>query len=170
MGDWPRLVNLRRCARGRIIDQGEDTNTTLSLYNDSLGPELILVWQVMQDVASLQALQFSYQKIGPYGTKGVVQPIVPGDARPPGILSAGDDATLYTPDFVSTSTLYGFPWPATFPFAVLQPGWAFIMQSFGNPTTGIGADLFWEGILSEYFDRVHTFRQLELDIIARQGS
>lgn len=30
--------------------------------------------------------------------------------------------------------------------------------------------IFWEAILSKYFDRVHTMAQLELDLIAQSGA
>jgi hypothetical protein len=168
MGDWPRLVNLRRCARGHIFDNGESTNTTVALTNDSTGAELILVWQMLFDNDSDGTPQLSYQQIKPMSTVGNVTPLVPGDAPPPGTLTGGDQATHYVVDGRAQSA-QAFYWPATFPFAVLLPGWSLAVQNdTGNLTGKLGMFFFWEAILPKYFDRMHTHYYLEL-ALAQQG-
>lgn len=166
MGDWPRLVNLRRCARAAISDTGEATNTTIGLFNNSLGPELILVWQMGVNEVTIGIPQTSYQQVQPFGTVVPTVSVVPGDAPPPGILSSGDSAVLYTPDYYPSIAAGAPGWPATFPFAVLQPGWSLITQIVGGGTGALSVCFFWEAILSKYFDRVHTMAQVELDILA----
>ena len=170
MGDWPRLVNLRRCARGYIVDSGEATNTTIALTNNSLGPELILVWQIGFPSSGGNIPQVSYQRGLGLTTGGVVQPIVPGDAPPPGLLQSGDVATAFPFDWQWRNSTPLPLWPATFPFAVLQPGWSLAIQAGDAPTDGLNMVIFWEAILSKYFDRVHTMAQLELDLIAQSGA
>ncbi len=169
MGDWPRLVNLRRCARGYVPVSAGDGNTTIALTNNSLGPELILVWQIWEPTPNGGDVFTSYQQIDPMEVVFPAQPIVPGDAQPPGILSGYSQATAYTPDFDLGNAQFSSRWPATFPFAVLQPGWSLCFQNAGGGEDSLGMALWWEAILSEYFDRVHTFRQLELDLILKQG-
>ena len=169
MGDWPRLVNLRRCARGMISDTGEATNTTVALTNNSLGPELILVWQTLTAQSSSEPGAVSYQRGLALTPGGIVQPVVPGDAPPPGVLSSGDLAVAFTPDWILPSAAIAYQWPATFPFAVLQPGWSLVVQELLTPTGDMTVQFFWEAILSKYFDRVHTMAQLELDLIAQSG-
>jgi hypothetical protein len=164
VGDWPRLVNLRRCARGRIVDSGEDTNTTIALTNNSAAAELLLVWQFAEDETDNNGGQFSYQQIQPMGSVGVVQSVVPGDAVPPGILTSGDQATLFTPDFAPVPLENGNYWPATFPFAVLLPGWSLVVQPVGGGTGGLGISFWWEAILSKYFDRMHSALCVELEL------
>ncbi len=164
MGDWPRLVNLRRCARALIADGGEDTNTTLALTNTSAAAELLLVWQFSLPQVSEDSTALSYQQIPPFATQATTVPIVPGDAAPPGILSSGDSPIIYTPDWNPVSVSFPFLWPATFPFAVLLPGWSLVVQLAGGGTGEIQAAFWWEAILSKYFDRMHSALCVELEL------
>ncbi len=164
MGDWPRLVNLRRCVRGTIVDSGEDTNTTVALFNSSPAPELLLVWQYSDQSAEDQ-LGFSYQQgmlgLAPGGT---IQQVMPTDGIPPGILVSGDQATAFNSDWLNPTIKVNSAWPATFPFAVLPPGWALVVQNPNNPTDSITISFYWEAILSEYFDRMHSALCVELEL------
>jgi hypothetical protein len=164
VGDWPRLVNLRRCARGRIADAGEDTNTTIALTNNSAAAELLLVWQFTPDATDAAAAQFSYQQIQPMANSGVVQSVVPGDALPPGLLTSGDQPTVFTPDFAPAGFGIDAYWPATFPFAVLLPGWSLVLQTVGGGGGALAVNFWWEAILSQYFDRMHSALCVELEL------
>ena len=164
MSDWPRLVNLRRCARGRITDAGEATNTTISLFNSTASSELILVWQMLPDTTVQEALGISYQQIPQMANLGVVQAIVPGDAPPPGLLTSGDQPAVFTPDWAPSALSASVYCPATFPLAVLQPAWSLVFQPIGGGTGALGVDLFWEAILPKYFDRFYTHQLLEIQL------
>ncbi len=164
MGDWPRLVNLRRCARGYVTNSGAATNTTVSLYNNSSSAELLLIWQINNDSTSQAQMQWSYQQLAPFTTTFTPAAIVPGDAPPPGIISTGDLATELPFDTLLEGFQQGQYWPATFPFAVLLPGWALVGQPQGGGTGQIGANFFWEAILSKYFDRMHSALCVELEL------
>jgi hypothetical protein len=170
VGDWPRLVNLRRAARAFIFDTGEATNTTITLFNQSLGPELLLVWQIGSLQGAQQNLSISHQQLQPLANVAKTQPIVPSDAPPPGILSSGDQPTFYTPDYVFQMNDAPIGWPATFPFAVIPPQWAMVIQYAFGGEASLGVTIWWEAILEKYFDRVHTYSQLELDLIVQSGS
>src|SRR5271155_660462 len=100
MRPWTRQIDLRRCARGRIVDAGEATNTTIALFNNDASSQLILVWQFSADGAQVAQSQFSYQQIHPMANLGTVQALVPGDGPPPGLLTSGDQPTVFTPDFI----------------------------------------------------------------------
>jgi hypothetical protein len=162
-GDWPRLVNLRRCARAAAFPPQNTDNDTIALYNNSAAAELLLVWNV--NGASIEAaVGTSYQQIGPLATQSTTVAVVPGDAPPPGILSTDDIVTLYPPDFYIGIPTAGFGWPATFPFAVLLPGWSLVFQLFGGGAYLGGISLWWEAILPKYFDRIHTPMMIDLAI------
>jgi hypothetical protein len=168
MGDWPRLVNLRRCARCHAVDTGEANNTTIALTNDSLGADLVLVWQMASDTTGGGTLQVSYQQMPPMGTLIPVQSVVPGEGRPPGVVSSGDQPNAFTPDWQPLGQFGEAYWPATFPFAVLLPGWSLVFQPAGGGNGQFGVNIFWEGILEKYFDRFYTHAFLEV-ILATQG-
>lgn len=157
-------MNLRRCARARILDAGESTNTTLALTNNSASSELILVWQLLTDGMDSGVFQCSYQQIAPFVTNGVVQAIVPGDAPPPGLLTSGDWPTVFPADWSPPNSADGTYWPATFPFAVLQPAWSLVMQVSGGGTAPLSANIFWEAILPKYFDRFYNHQLLEIEL------
>jgi hypothetical protein len=166
VGDWPRLVNLRRCARGSNPEFFTANNAKVALYNNSLGPELILVWQFQILAIDAPPAQFHYQQGQPSGTNFLVEPIVPGDAPPPGLLIGYDDPAVIPGSWQEDNTSGQPQWPATFPFAVLQPGWSLVVENVAVDAQGPIIQYFWEAILSKYFDRVHTNAQLEIDIIA----
>ena len=162
-GDWPRLVNLRRCGRAAIIPPSEHDNDTIALFNNTASSELILVWQA--NGASVgAAVGASYEQIGPLATTTFTAAVVPGDAPPPGILSTDDITALYTPDWYIGLPTTGPGWPATFPFAVLQPQWSLVFQPVGGGVNMGGISLFWEAILPKYFDRFYTHQLLEIEL------
>jgi hypothetical protein len=150
------------------VDTGEANNTTIALTNDSLGADLVLVWQMAVDSVINSSLQVSYQQMPPMGTLIPVQPVVPGEGRPPGVVSSGDQPNAFTPDWQPANQWLESFWPATFPFAVLLPGWSLVFQVIGGGTGGVGVNIFWEGILEKYFDRFYTHAFLEV-ILATQG-
>jgi hypothetical protein len=162
-GDWPRLVNLRRCARAAIPAPGESNNDTIALFNNTASSELILVWGIGGG-ALTSSVGCSYQQIGPLATTTFTAAVVPGDAPPPGILSTDDIATLYNPDFYFPGVTAPVDWPSTFPFAVLQPAWSLVFQILGGGSNGFGLALFWEAILPKYFDRFYTHALLEIEL------
>lgn len=168
MSDPQRLVNLRRCARGNIVDAGEATNTTVALTNNSLGAELLMVWTIAQDADTPTELQLSYQQNLGLNPGGIVQAVVPGDAPPPGILSSGDLPSAFPPDWTLRSAALTPWWYATFPFAVLLPYWSLVFQGYGGGAIGVGVNLFWEAILPQYFDRFYSHRFIDV-ILASQG-
>ncbi len=170
MGDWPRLVNLRRCARGLIYDSGEMTNTTIALFNNSAAAELLLVWQIGSAAGEVVTPQFSYQQGLSLTPGGFTESVVPGDALPPGVLSSGDQPSAFPASWSLNTVAPAYDWPATFPFAVLLPGWSLVAQPIDGGTDPIAISFWWEAILSEYFDRMHSALCVELELRAASKS
>jgi len=164
MGDWPRLVNLRRCARGSVPFTNVSTNGTSVLYNNTASSEFILVWQLQLIEVDAPPLGISYVQGEIPTTLVPVEAIVPGDAPPPGLLGYLDDPTIYPPTWQQTPTVNQTYWPATFPFAVLQPNWSLVMQNNSVDTPTPSVNLFWEAILPKYFDRFYTHAILEIEL------
>lgn len=169
MGNWPRLLNPRRCAFGRIVDAGESTNTTVALTNNSTGSENLLVWQLSNDVMTGAVSAFSYQQIAIMGTLGVVTAMIPGEAVPPGILSSGDQPAAFPVMWAPGAIAQGFPWPATFPMFVLLPGWSLVMQNIATAGGAVGVDIMWEAIKPELFDHIYMGPTLEEILESRNG-
>lgn len=164
MGDWPRLVNLRRCARGAVPLATVSTNGTAVLYNNTASSELILIWQLQLLAVDNPPLGIAYVQGERPSTLVPVEAIVPGDAPPPGLLGYLDDATAYPPTWLQYNNVNQTYWPATFPFAVLQPNWGLVMQNTGADTSVPSVNLFWEAILPKYFDRFYTHQLLEIEL------
>ena len=164
MGDWPRLVNLRRCARGAVPTATVTTNGTAVLYNNTASSELILVWQLTTIGVDDPPLFISYVQGERPTTLATVEAIVPGDAPPPGLLGYLDDPTTYSPSFAMAVAQPAPYWPGTFPFAVLQPNWGLVMQNAATDAAVPSVSLFWEAILPKYFDRFYTHQLLEIEL------
>jgi hypothetical protein len=168
MSNWPRLVNPRRCARAVAIDTGEATNTTVALLNNSPAPDLLIVWQIY-GTQSGNALQTAYQQgLAPLANPYPIQPIVPDEAVPPGVVTSGDFANPIVPDQVLDIGGLSIYWPATFPFAVLKPGWSLVVQGFGGGMPGLTCSFFWEAIHPELFDHIYMGPTIE-EILALQS-
>lgn len=148
-----RSLDLRRCARGHITNAGAATHTTAALTNNSNAAELILVWQVVYGLNFSGEEIFSYQQLPVMGTLGTSAPLVPGDAPPPGILSTGDQPAQFPFDWNMSFATFAQYWPATFPFAVIPPGWSLVVQESGTPTNSIDLNFFWEAIRAPEFER-----------------
>lgn len=164
MGDWPRLVNLRRCARGAVVSTNTSTNGTAVLYNNTASSELILVWQLQLISVDTGPFGIAYVQGERPTTLSPVEAIVPGDAPPPGLLGYLDDPITYPPTWLWNDAANLPYWPATFPFAVLQPNWGLAMQNASTDTTVPSVNLFWEAILPKYFDRFYTHQLLEIEL------
>src|SRR5271163_3896820 len=144
MRQFIRQFDLRRCARGIISDQGEATNTTLALTNNSNASELILVHANAGDGLNQQPNFLAYRQGLTLTPGGNITAIVPGDAPPPGVLSSGDLLEPITPDWPNPTLTFTTPGFMVFPYAVLLPGWALVFQQVANYNGPLGVSIFWE--------------------------
>ena len=156
MRQWTRQIDLRRCARGFIMNPGTATNTTLALTNNSVSAELLLIWQVEPGNVFGSTLQTSYQQtLSGLTPGGFIEPLVPSDAPPPGVLSSGDEPIQFQYSWFQVAS--ALIWPATFPFAVLNPGWSLVFQQASTvPTIGADVNIFWEAMKPEIFENIYT--------------
>jgi hypothetical protein len=111
-----------------------------------------------------EPLSMAYQQGVTLTPGGVTAAIVPGDAPPPGVLSAGDQANPIDGDFAFIGQVGGYPGFYVYPMAVLQPNWALVFQGAPANTGALGLCLFWEAILPKYFDRFYTHQLLEIEL------
>ena len=165
MGDWPRLVNLRRCARGAVPTATVTTNGTAVLYNNTASSRADSRMAADDNRGRRRpAVSSPMFKVSDRTTLVPCEAIVPGDAPPPGLLGYLDDPTTYSPSFAMAVVQSAPYWPATFPFAVLQPNWGLVMQNAATDATVPSVSLFWEAILPKYFDRFYTHQLLEIEL------
>ncbi|HEY2108236.1 MAG TPA: hypothetical protein VGH29_20725 [Candidatus Binataceae bacterium] len=131
------------------------TNTPIvSLFNDSTGPELLVV-RALRVVSSTGALSTSdFAQQGELGTEygQPVLPLVPSMAAPPG--------TIYVADVTSVPQINGYNftgpqsidvfWEQDFPLAVIEPGWSYgLIGSIGK---NLQVSFVWEHIFADELD------------------
>lgn len=132
------------------------------LFNDSRGPELLLVHAIEVSNTSgndgPQGVGYFY---GSSGTSQANIPIFPGQAVP-GVILFDDTTTIYTPDFYFGFNLVANPnlnqfengWRHEYPFAILPPGWSLVVQNTIAGNVG-NAEFFWEAIEAERFEAMY---------------
>lgn len=142
----------RQAARGQGFISGPTNYGTVALWNSSTAAQIMVVRALRvltssQDTPSVCYLQGS---IG--GTAGVVQPLVPGDAAPPGKITSLDDATQITPDWWFSLPSSGDDWwPHNFPFAILLPNWSLVVQA-NSKAENCRVSFLWESITEDQLD------------------
>lgn len=140
--------NPRRCMRGGVLRFTPANLGTVGLYNNSTGPELLVLWYLSWSTQNGLAVMGIQRGI--VGTaQSTIAPLVTGETIYAGQVTKGDTATAvnadlmpYFPSYEST-TLH-----PTLPWAILQPGWSFLIQ---DNTTGdaMNASFIWQSIHSE---------------------
>jgi hypothetical protein len=141
----------RQAARG-TENAGATNYATVRLYNDSTGPVILVVREVVWLTgAGTLSIAMGQGSIGVAGAFGSIQNLIPGTARIPGKLLVNDDAALQVPDYVfSTGAPYA-SWLHDFPFTVIPPNWHLAMQ---NRSQGVSClvGVMWEAILADQLD------------------
>lgn len=147
--------NPYRMMRGASFGGAATNYAALSLYNNSSGPDLLLVWYALLflstgDSAGARSIQGAQGTLITSATspKGGVAPIVSGEAPRPGQLYYVDAAATPAFDVFVPASLTGEQNSGRRPLAVLQPGWSF--QLFPD-TTGKGwnGTILWESVHAE---------------------
>lgn len=135
---------------------GQQTNNTnkgtISLYNDSTGPQILVV-RLLSVVTSAGETGLS-SRTGTLGTLyGHGQPITIGDGRGPGAVYTIDSATTFASDFsYITSGNAGLLEPM-FPIAVLPPNAALVVQNTQS-ASNINVSFIYEAIAIEELDYI----------------
>lgn len=148
----------RQAARGSITLGNVTNYSTVALFNSSSGAHYLVIRDyetIFADPGGLTSIGYVQGQLGTAG--GVKTPLVPGEAVPPGILTSLDSATLLTLDWplpwmggaMNNSSAW---WPHNFPFAVLPPGWSFVLQDNAVGSGLAQLNVMWEAILADELD------------------
>ena len=138
MSSVPRL-RPNRCMRGGAATFTTSNYGTVALFHNGTGRDLLAVWQMMGGDPANPTVNFGTMQGSIGGTVGPSNPIVTGDAPQYGIVTYLDSATQLTLD---TALFYGptitASVPCLLPWAILQPGWSAIVQTYtkGDNFTG----------------------------------
>ena len=144
----------RQAARGSITPATNVNYPTAALYNDSSGPQLLMVRLVscVSPNGGTMGLIAQQGTIGAAG--GIISPFVSGEAKPPGALYALDGAALVVSDFVMATYTGSWPENGAMPVAVLQPGWSLVAQS-NSLTDKAQFGFMWEAISVDELDFIY---------------
>lgn len=141
----------RNAARGVITLTGPTNNATLSLFNNSTGPHVLIVRAFMVSMTTAHLALVARQQ-GAQGTQGgQVVPLVAGEGARAGQLYSLDTATALTPDYLVPAQ---FNWPAfglDLPFEVLLPQWSLSFQDTTAAET-MRLAVLWEAVQADQLD------------------
>jgi hypothetical protein len=138
----PRL-NPYRCARGGVGPFTSTNLATISVFNNSKGPELVIVWFLEYFTnATTIYLGSINQSLGTVQT--TIAPLVTGNTVFAGQLFKLDTATVLPKDlaFELNPILQNTLIPRL-PWAILQPGWSFFMQS-DTSGSALSGSFIWQ--------------------------
>ncbi len=136
----------RQAARGGIVSHTPTNFGTVSLYNPSTGPHVLVVRTWRHQAAANITYVWGYNNGRLSGTAGNVAPLFPGDAKPQGLVDYQDAAATITGDFEEKSVASGLLfWPHNFPFACIPPGWCLFVQGQSSASP-IDCSFEWEAV------------------------
>lgn len=142
----------RQAVRG-FKNTGTPTNlATVSIYNDSTGPFVLMLRDlaVSGNANDLVALSFFRGQVG--SSQGLTSPVVAGDAKQNGLIASIDTVTVYPADYTLPLTGQGvYYWFHEFPLAGVLPGFSIVLQE-GTAAHGIAISAVWEAIAIDELD------------------
>ena len=132
MSQWLPKMRPQRCMRGGVLPFTPTNLGTVSLYNNSTGAEVLVIWYVNTN-SSDTVLQAGIIQ-GKQGTaQTTVAPLITGNPIFAGQVCKLDTTTVMPFDQCfqygqnpSASINADLPW------AILQPGWSFVVQDTGD--------------------------------------
>ena len=142
----------RQASRGGKAVGTATNYATVSLYNNSTGPYVLVVRHWMMNGAANANIAASYQQGQIGSSQGLVTPMIPSEATQAGLIASIDTATQYPGDTgIALAAAGEAEWYHEFPFAFIPPKWSQVWQ-----TTTIGQALtvvaVWEAILIDELD------------------
>ena len=142
----------RQAARGMKAQAAPTNRATISLFNNSSGPYVLVVRDFSVNGTANDNIVTSYQP-GQIGTsQGLVQPLVPGEAIINGLIASIDTATVYAGDYtINLSSLGTYEWYHDWPYAVIQPGFSLVFQATVI-AHAVTVSALWESIHIEQLD------------------
>lgn len=141
----------RQAAWGQISLASPTNKATLSLFNDNLGTQYLVVRTFQIQATAAHNISIQHQK-GSFGTSGGnISSFVTNDAKKAGALYSLDTATALAPRWQTVANANTLPWPIDIPFAVLLPGWSLSFQDQTSAETMI-LNIMWEAIEADELD------------------
>jgi hypothetical protein len=140
-----------------VTNPGGGKFATISLYNASTGPLVLVVRDLNWGSTSGAAASLGYKQGRLSGTAGVVTPLFPGDHAGAGLVDFQAAAAVLVGEYAYESpALTQGAWPHDFPLAIVPPGWAFFVcnQSAASP---MGAGLIWEEVSIDELEFMYDF-------------
>ena len=142
----------RQAVRG-MKAQGVPTNrATISLFNDSTGPYVLVLRDFSVNGTANDNIATSYQP-GQIGTsQGLTQSLLPTGAKQNGLIASIDTATVYAGDYtLNLSSLGTFEWFHDWPYAIVEPGWSLVFQAT-VAAHAVTVSALWEAIAIDELD------------------
>lgn len=138
----------RRASRGAIATASE-ASYCATLFNNSSGPQLLVVRFVCADPNQAEPTYLGYVQGQQGAPGGIVTPMVPDMPAQPGILTSWAAPSVTWVDHClvfNTSMAY---WPHEWPIAILPPNWSLAVYSQANQST---IYLVWDWVYAHEFD------------------
>lgn len=147
-----RSFRPRQALRG-FKASGVPTNlATIGLYNNSTGPQVIMVRDVQLSGTANDVVALSYQPLQLGGTIGKVQIFDSSGAPQAGLINGVDTATVYAPDYEFALGSFGnFQWDHDFPIGLLIGGVSIVFQCT-TAAHALNVSVMWEAIAVDELD------------------
>jgi hypothetical protein len=101
------------------------------LFNNDTQGRYLVIRHFTMGAASNSTVEFGVTQANLAGTAVTIFPLVTVDRPPPGSATWKAGTATLTLDYaVGIVALGSYQWPINIPFAILTPGWSFIMQNF----------------------------------------
>jgi hypothetical protein len=126
-------------------------NATVALYNNSAGPQYLVVRSMSLVAAANQQGRFAFTQGQTWTVSGSQIPIIPTEAALPGTIGSVDTATNFGQFFPFTAASGYWTIQQDIPFCILPPGWALIIQLV-TAAQSLNAGIVWETIFAEELD------------------
>jgi hypothetical protein len=142
----------RQASRGMKV-QGVPTNrATISLFNNSSGPYVLVVRDFSVNGTANDNIVTSYQPGQIGSSQGLVTALLPGEAIQNGLIASIDTTTVYPGDYtINLSSLGTFEWMHDWPFAVIEPSFSLVFQAT-VAAHAVTVSALWEAIQIDQLD------------------
>jgi hypothetical protein len=142
----------RQAARGGKNLASVTNLATVALFNNSTGPQVLVVRDILIVGTANDMIATAYVPGQVGASPGLVQPLLPTDALPAGLVTSADTVTSYPADYLlPLSSTADFEWWHDYPFAVVTPGWSFVLQE-RTSAKAMTVSLLWEAIAIDQLD------------------
>ncbi len=135
----------RQAARGAVTGFFATNYATISLFNTSQGPHVLVVrdFRVISNSGGNFVVANVQGSLG--SAAGTVANLFPADGAMPGQTYRFDNPNTLTADYGFQTSSGFMGWPHDLPFGFIQPGWSLAFQSTSTGQT-IGLAFLWEAI------------------------